>query len=408
MRITKLAGALAVVGLATVSGAAFATNGYFSHGYGMKAKGMGGAGIAFGQDALAAATNPANMVLVGDRMDIGADWFSPIRKTNVNGLEYESASNNFLVPEFGYNKMMASNWSLGVSVFGNGGMNTNYDPITNPFSNGPRTGVDLSQLFISPTIAFKINQNHAIGASLNLAYQRFKASGIGNFAPYSTSSGNLTDRGYDNSTGMGVRLGWTGNISPEITLGATWQSRTKMSKFDKYKGLFAEQGDFDIPANFGVGTAFKVTPALTVAADFVRIQYGDVKSINNNISVLAVNTLGNSNGAGFGWDDQNVYKIGASYEYSKHLTLRAGWNHGDVPFPGTETAFNILAPAVVTDHVTLGGTWTLDNKAEVTVAYMHAFEGEVTTGTTLAAGSGTANRLRMYQNSLGISYGMKY
>jgi len=119
-------------------------------------------------------------------------------------------------------------------------------------------------------------------------------------------------------------------------------------------------------------------------------------------------TLGNSGGAGFGWDDQTVYKIGVSYEYSKNLTLRAGWNHGDVPFKGTETAFNILAPAVVTDHVTLGGTWTLANKAEVTVAYMHAFEGEVTSGGVAAAGSNTINVLRMYQNSLGVSYGMKF
>jgi long-chain fatty acid transport protein len=286
-------------------------------------------------------------------------------------------------------------------------MNTNYQPITSVFSNGPRTGVDLSQLFISPTISYKLNQNHAIGASLNLAYQRFKASGIGNFGPYSSSSGDLTDRGYDDSTGMGVRLGWTGNISPYITLGATWQSETKMSRFDKYKGLFAEQGDFDIPANFGVGAAFKVTPALTAAVDFVRIQYSNVKSINNPISALAMGTLGNSGGAGFGWNDQIVYKIGLSYEHSKDLTLRAGWNHGDVPFNSTETAFNILAPAVVEDHVTLGATWTLANKAEVTVAYMHAFEGSMSSG-GVAAGSGTVNNLKMYQDSLGVSYGMKF
>ena len=38
--------------------AALATNGYFSHGFGIKAKGMGGVGIALPQDAMAAATNP--------------------------------------------------------------------------------------------------------------------------------------------------------------------------------------------------------------------------------------------------------------------------------------------------------------------------------------------------------------
>ncbi len=44
-----------------------ATNGYFSHGYGIKAKGMAGATTAFAQDAMIAATNPAGMAFVGDR-----------------------------------------------------------------------------------------------------------------------------------------------------------------------------------------------------------------------------------------------------------------------------------------------------------------------------------------------------
>jgi len=54
---------------------AFATDGYFSTGYGVKQQGQGGAGIAFPQDSIAAATNPAGMILVGDRFDFGMSWF---------------------------------------------------------------------------------------------------------------------------------------------------------------------------------------------------------------------------------------------------------------------------------------------------------------------------------------------
>ena len=45
MQLKKIAALIALAGL---SGSAFATNGYFPHGYGMKAKGMGGVGIAYG------------------------------------------------------------------------------------------------------------------------------------------------------------------------------------------------------------------------------------------------------------------------------------------------------------------------------------------------------------------------
>ena len=69
--------------LALTSTHAFATDGYFAHGYGVKAQGMGGVGIALPQDALAAATNPAGMGLIGDRIDFGATWFRPIRESEI-------------------------------------------------------------------------------------------------------------------------------------------------------------------------------------------------------------------------------------------------------------------------------------------------------------------------------------
>ena len=406
MRINKLAGALAVVGLATISGAAFATNGYFSHGYGMKAKGMGGAGIAFGQDALAAATNPANMVLVGDRLDAGLDWFQPVRESVTGTVTHDgNGEKDFFIPEFGYNKMLNKNMSLGVAVFGNGGMNTQYNSYnaTAPsgFAFGPAgtpVGVDLSQLFISPTFSVKINDAHSIGIAVNLAYQRFKATGISGFAGQSSDGANLSDRGYDDAWGYGARIGWTGKLNDTWTLGATYQSRTNMGKFDKYRGLFAEQGDFDIPATFGVGAAAKITPNLTAVVDVTRIQYGSVKAISNTGTQGGL--LGTNNGSGFGWTDQTVFKLGVSYDYSNSVTLRAGWNSSDAPYDNGQTQFNILAPAVVEDHVTLGGTWKLGNKSELTVAYMHAFAGEVAGGNTI--------KNRMYQNSLGVSYGVKF
>jgi long-chain fatty acid transport protein len=66
---------------------ASATDGYFAHGYGVKSKGMGGVGIALPQDALAAATNPAGMGLIGDRVDIGVTWFRPTRETEISGRD---------------------------------------------------------------------------------------------------------------------------------------------------------------------------------------------------------------------------------------------------------------------------------------------------------------------------------
>ncbi|MGC2457222.1 MAG: outer membrane protein transport protein [Gallionellaceae bacterium] len=405
---------------------AYATDGYFAHGYGMKSIGMGGVGIALPQDALAAAINPAGMVMLGNRIDLGLNYFRPVRDAQTVGTAggtgaYDqnldgNGTTGFLIPEFGYNKMINPDTSLGVSVYGNGGMNTSYTTPVNLFGTS-NAGIDMSQLFIAPTWAMKLNQTNAVGVSLNLAYQMFAADGAQNFtAPIgspqqiSSAPGNVTNVGYDHSTGWGLRFGWTGQVTPDVTLGATYQTKTKMSKFDMYRGFFAGQGSFDIPANYGIGLAFKTTPDITVAVDLEEIQYSGIASVANPLmpNLVSGNLLGTDGGAGFGWKDQTVFKLGVSYQYQPNLVLRAGYNHGTAVIPSSETLFNIFAPATVQDHLTLGTTWTLANQGELTVAYMHAFKDTINGSGSIPAmfGGGEAN-LSMYQDSLGVAYGWK-
>ena len=381
-----------------------ATNGYFSHGYGMKAKGMAGVGIALPQDSLAAATNPAGIVMVGDRMDVGVDLFRPDRNTEITsamgpaaGTYDGNGDTNFLVPELGYNKTLGADSAFGIAVYGNGGMNTRYTDLNTRTGGGifgsGDLGVDLSQLFIAPTYAMKVNADHSVGVSLNLAYQRFKAEGLQNFG--------IINPGYDSSTGWGVRIGWTGQITPAVSLGATYQTKTQMGKLSKYAGLFAEQGGFDIPANYGVGLAFKLDDSTVLAADVQTIEYSGVKSIANSGNVSPA-LLGTDGGPGFGWRDMTVVKLGASHQFGGGVVVRAGFSTGKQPIPENETIFNVLAPGVVENHLTLGATWTLANSSELTVGYMHAFKKTVT-----GAGVTTGFNLDMAEDSLGVAYGWK-
>ncbi len=453
----------ALMAIATASGSAFATNGYFSHGYGMKAKGMGGAATAVTGDTFGGANNPASMVWAGDRLDVGVDLFSPRRSVSRQGSvgpffapgQYDgsvtSDSNYFLIPEFGYNKMLGGDMSFGVTVYGNGGMNTDFNgtqvggvgaPAFAPSCAGApsnmlfgcgKLGVDLIQLVVAPTFSMKINKDNSIGVSPLIAYQRFKVDGLQAFdetlpppfgpGTFTSSQGNVTNRGYDSAHGFGLRLGWLGKVSEAVTLGASYATKIKMSNFDKYQGLFAEQGDFDIPENYNIGIAVKATPKLKVAFDIQQINYADVKSVGNGVSnslasfpvsgfPVAPNRLGDSNGSGFAWRDQTVYKLGFEYEYSGNLVLRAGYNYGKSPVRGdslNDVTFNIIAPGVVEHHLTLGGTWTLADKSELTVSYMHAFSNSVTgPSVTSLIGIGGTETLKMHQDSLGIAYGIKF
>ena len=398
--------------------AAMATNGYFSHGYGIKSKTMGGVGIALPQDAMAAATNPAGAVNVGNRFDMGLDMFMPDRTASfsrsyngVNPLDYRSDQREFFIPEFGYNQMIGKDMAFALVVYGNGGMNTNYNKAltgtTNTYSN-------LEQLFIAPTIAKK-SGIHSFGASLNLIRQTFEARGLENFdnTNQSAYAGFVTNKGQDTSTGYGVKLGWTAEVSPTVTIGATYQTRSRMTKFDNYRGLFAEQGGFDIPETYGLGIAIKASPKTTVAADVTQINYSSVKSLGNQGDLfpqVSGNKMGLDNGAGFGWKDVTVFKLGLAHQYSPNLTLRAGYNYGQMPITSRNTYFNILAPATVEHHFTLGATWTMANKSELTLSYMYA-PGVAVQGADSGNGQTTAGYpvdLRMSQQAIGIAYGWKF
>jgi len=413
--------ALLAVGsaLSVLPATVMATNGYFSHGVGIKAKAMGGVGIANSGDALAAGTNPANMVLVGNRIDFGVDYFTPDREATIQGTKYEGNEDaSFIIPEFGYNQMINDTMSFGVSVYGNGGMNSKYKQIISLFSGstGIKTGMNLEQLFIAPTFSMKVNDNNTFGVSVNVIQQKFRAFGLGNFdnAAQTTAVGFVTDNGDDTSTGFNVRLGWNTKVSDSLSLGAMYQSKADMQNFDKYKGLFAEQGDFDIPSTYGIGLNYVASPTINVGFDVVKINYTDIASVSNklggasNAGVLN-NKLGSNNGAGFGWEDMTVYKLGASFELNSSMTLLAGWNHGAQPIPAGETFFNVIAPAVVEDHYTLGLTWTLANKSEVTFMYMYAPENTVSgSGSIPTAFGGQEANLTMSQTSYGVAYGWNF
>lgn len=201
-----------------------------------------------------------------------------------------------------------------------------------------------------------------------------------------------------------------GRLLPALTVGAAYAPKMNMSRFDKYKGLFAGAGDFDIPSHYGVGVAFAPMPGLTLTVDVARINYSDVPAVSNPSSNQAA--LGAANGPGFGWQDIDVYKLGVSWQATPALTLRAGYNRGDNPIGGADVSFNILAPGVMKEHYTAGFTFMVTPSSEITAALMVAPRQTVTGSSffnaVLGPGAGGNETIGMKQSSFGIAWGFKY
>jgi long-chain fatty acid transport protein len=410
-----------------LSVACFATNGYFSHGYGTQNKSMAGVGVALPLNTLSAATNPAGMVFVGQRYDVSLALFNPNREYTITGTPsglgfglapgtIESDSKTFFVPAVGGNWMIDEMSSVGVSIYGNGGMNTDYDTKTfdSPLATVTApTGVNLSQLFLGATYARKLSENHALGLTAIFSYQMFSAEGLQAFAGLSTDATKVSNNDTDNGTGFGFRVGYLGELTDGFFVGGSYQSKISMSEFSDYAGLFAEAGDFDIPASWTAGLAYELTPEFTVAADVQQILYSGIKSINNPLDPASLNPMMNPNGfiplgsddaAGFGWEDVTVYKVGMQYHALPEWIFRAGFSVSEQPIPETEMLFNILAPGVVEQHITFGFS-KLFGDYELSLSVMHAFSNSISGANTLEVPGAQTIELAMDQWEVEVGFG---
>jgi long-chain fatty acid transport protein len=398
--------------LLVVAQQANATNGYFLEGYGTDSKAQAGVGIALPLDSLTVATNPAGLTAIADGITFGVEIFRPRRDATLDqdGQSEEFDGNGtrfFYLPEIGFSRHIGDRIAWGVALYGNGGLDTNYG--SNPYARfGAQgsAGVDLEQAFLTPALAVKLNDANSLGVALNVAYQRFEAKGIGIFGNFSQAPDEVSNRAHDDSSGVGIRLGWLGHLNDYVSLGASWQSKTHMGRFEKYSGLFADGGSFDIPESYGLGIAVRPTQQLSIGLDWQRILYADVPAVGNSLdSLFAGVPLGASDGPGFGWRDISVVKLGGSYALSESVTLRAGVSKSQQPVPASQTFFNILAPGVIETHLTAGGSWKLGNRNQISVAWLHAFKKTVDGSGSIppAFGGGEAN-ISLEEDSLAISF----
>jgi len=496
-RILSSAIALAVA----LPASAWATNGYFSHGWGTKSKAMAGVATALPQDTLVSATNPAGMAFLGQRFDLGVSFFNPSPRGYeanndfstgpypggpdnfptggfVTPGRYDSDTNWFLIPSLGYNHPLNERSTIGISIYGNGGMNTDYSnavwenfavapnqrvasvngqqlplfdfssgqpvPITNPniteipipggggamapVGNGnpngfltasQPTGVNLEQLFIEIPYTIQIGDGkQAFGIAPVFAAQSFEAKGLQPFQAASVDPTKVTNNGTDWSYGVGLHLGWYGEVTDELALGLSYRTKMWMSDFDKYSGLFADGGGFDIPAMFNFGLAYKVQPAVTVGFDYQHIFYDEVEAISNSNDIdispcfgtepKPSYCLGAKAGLGFGWKSMDVFKLGVRWDQSDKLKLFGGVSYNTELLKSSQQAlFNILTPATIRWHLSVGATYVHSAKDEFNLSYTY-MPKETLDGTSPSITQAQTGNIYMQQQDIEISWNHRF
>lgn len=385
---TKLAVALLVTSCATH---ALAAEGYIQNGIGARNKALAGAGVASSKDATAASLNPAGLVNVDSQanaalsfMDVrGGTTASPATgpgQFNTDGWS-KSDPDLMYIPNFAANWRV--NWGLIDAIaftgYGIGGVNTHYKAMANGNCPAPgmtgvfcggELGIKLVQEQYSIAIAKSLGNGVSVGIAPIVARQYGKIKGASLFSGYSIDPDNFSDRGTDESWGFGVRGGVEWKVTPGITLGVAGSSKFDMQRFEKYQGLLAERGDFDIPPLLQAGAAFDITPGLTFLVDYKHIWFSQVASAANPSS-NPLPYFGVDNAPGYGVQDLDVIKVGLEWEATPYLTLRGGYSYNNAPITSRDADLNIMTLGVVQHHITGGFKYAIASNFDLEFAAMY-------------------------------------
>ena len=402
------------------TGVAQATNGYQLIGIGAYQKSLGGAGTANPGSAMTAITNPAGMARIGKRADFSMEAFMPERSvdfTATGGETGKSSVDLYGIPAIGWTAPVNGRDDLwfGGGMYGTSGMGVDYaqTEVMPGLSFDGYSNVMLWQM--APTLAWQVDDRLTLGASLNINYQSvaFKQRFINALGDVEN---NFDLSRSSSAFGIGASFGLLFDVNDRLTLGAAYKSK---QVFGDHAYNLA-QGDIDMsmmgggplpagtyklgldfPQQLALGLAYRAIPAVTVSADVKWINWSDT------MDKLAVTGPGGiSVPMDPGWDDQTVYALGVDWAVNNRLNLRAGFNYGKSPIGNEAVSRNLILPAVVETHYTLGAGYNMDGNWELAFHYMYVPEKTFQAPATDPMLPGS--KISLSEQSFGVNLGYRF
>ena len=303
-----------------------------------------------------------------------------------------------------------SDMYFGGGMYGTSGMGVDYAKTafapTDANGLGQNYAIDgYSQIQfwqMAPTLAWSVNEDLKVGASLNIDYQsvgfqqRLSDDNFGEVMNF-----NLNRQA--SAFGYGLTFGMLFDVNDMVTIGASYKSKQNFQDLEYQLrendirrfpngggGLVDSNGgtyemDLDYPQQLAAGLTVRPNDRLNVSFDVKWIEWSDTMEELTIEGDFDHNTFGGRVPVTGpqkavlepGWDDQIVYAVGLNYAATDALTLRAGYNYSESPIEKEDVFSNLVLPAVVESHMTLGGTYEINNRWDLSFAFMKAFANDV-------------------------------
>jgi hypothetical protein len=210
----------------------------------------------------------------------------------------------------------------------------------------------LQRTVIAPSLDTNWGQRGNVRLTGVLAYQRFASIDLGT----TTNTWRpLPTWGRDSSYGAGARVDVGNMLGEHLRWELGLQSRVGMDAFSNYRGVFADKGDFDIPASATASVSYALAPGFSLDAGVQRVQYSTIHPFtSSNLPTRFLALLGDSSSPVFAWRDLNVYSLGWTMRDEVLGNLQVRYTTRQQPVPTSKLLENALASATANDMFSFG------------------------------------------------------
>lgn len=393
-----------VLGLA---GTTFAQGLVFS-GAGAISRSMGGASTAVGLDPVGAGYwNPAAIRAVEtNQVSFNAEllYGDTSLSSSVGAQHGSNFSNSGLpaIPTIGmvyHSEQIPATFGLGVYALMGGGINVPQsadNPITN--ATGP-IYASASALAIQPSVALQLTDRLTVGfgptistISMGMNPAFFAPNGPGDY-PIATPGRP--------SWGGGFQVGVLYDYNDCWDFGFGYKSPIWYGKLH-YNGQdgAGQPREFELsqslPQIISVGLGYHGIEGLTIAADLRYLDYANTTLWGDSIPT-----------PGLAWSSVFAVALGAEYQLSDRMAVRAGYLANENPIPSVATLFNMQLPTINTNQLALGGSLKLTDAITMDSAIVYGFSNGIS-GPIPLPGSRTVANIGMRQDFISAVFGMRF
>jgi long-chain fatty acid transport protein len=274
-------------------------------------------------------------------------------------------------------------YGLGILSLGGGGVNFPGDP-GNPIlaPTGPLNKTILGPIYsslqlyqLNPTVSYRVTDRLVIGIgpTIDITLPSFDPAFF--TTPNRDASGRLV---FPTAThnqpfyGGGFRLGAVFSVTDTFDVGFGYTSPQWLETWKFY----ARTPDgsprtltlkAQLPSIYSWGFAWRGIDRLTLATDLRYVDYRNADLYGTSVRQ-----------GGLGWSSTFVAAVGANYQLTDRVAVRAGYQYNTNPLASTSTLFNVQSPAILQNTVTVGTTLGLTDAISLSLGYAYSFRNTIT------------------------------